>query len=117
MENNKVWNHNLAMIGWGALLIWWGTVIVVDPLTFGIGAIGMGLILLAVNGARRLKGIPTVGSTTIVGVISLAWGLLTHVFSLHDEKAIAALLIVIGVVMIAALLLGAIYPGQNQSTA
>jgi hypothetical protein len=114
VKNNEAWNHNLAVIGWGALLIWWGIVMVVDPLTISIGAIGTGLILLAVNGARRLRGIPTLGSTTTLGVIALGWGVLTRALALRDERAFAALLIVIGAVMIGALLLRSIHRQQDE---
>ena len=69
-------NHTFAAFGEGLLLIWWGVVIVVDPLTIGIGAIGSGLILLGVNAARWLKGIPTKRTTTFVGIVALVWGAL-----------------------------------------
>lgn len=117
MKNNKVLNHNLAVIGWGALLIWWGVVIVIDPLTISMGAIGSGLILLGVNAVRKLNDIPTLGSTTTWGIIALAWGLLTQLFALHDMRAFAAFLIVIGTVMIAALLLRAVRPERDRHAA
>jgi len=106
MQNTKTLNHNFATIGNGALLIWWGIVIMVDPLTIGMGAIGTGLIMLGVNAARSLNGIPTKGSTTVVGIIALVWGTLDTVLDPSFELSFAIMLIVIGVVRIASLLTG-----------
>ena len=104
MENTKALNHNFATIGNGALLIWWGVVMMVHPLTIGMGAIGTGLIMLGVNAARLLKGIPTKGSTTMVGAIALVWGTLDTIFNPRFELSFAMMLIVIGLVTIASLL-------------
>ena len=106
MENTKSLNHNFATIGNGALLIWWGIVIMVDPLTIGMGAIGTGLIMLGVNAARSLNGIPLKGSTTVVGIIALVWGMLDTVLDPSFELSFAIMLIVIGAVRIASLLTG-----------
>ncbi len=104
MENTSTLNHNFATIGNGALLIWWGIVIIFDPLTIGMGAIGTGLIMLGVNLARRLNGIATKGSTNVIGTIALTWGVLDTVFDPSVELSFAIMLIVIGVVTIASLL-------------
>jgi len=104
MENTQTLNRNFATIGDGALLIWWGIVMMVHPLTIGMGAIGTGVILLGVNAARLLKGIPTKGSTTAVGIIALAWGALDTIFDPRFELSFALMLIVIGVVLLASLL-------------
>jgi hypothetical protein len=104
MENTKTLNHNFATIGNGALLIWWGIVIMFDPLTIGMGAIGTGLIMLGVNAARSLNGIPTKGSTTIIGAIALIWGTLDTIYNPRFELSFAIMLIVIGLVTIASLL-------------
>jgi len=101
-------NHNLATLGWGALFIWWGVVVLIDPLTIGIGAIGTGLILLGVNGARWLKGIPTKGSTTALGVIALTWGALDQAriaLALPSGASFALLLVGVGVITVASELL------------
>ncbi len=96
-------NRNLATVGWGALFIWWGISIVIDPITIGTSAIGTGLILLGVNAVRMLNGIPTNGSTTAVGVIALVWGALDHALSLQFGVSFATMMIVIGIVVIASL--------------
>ncbi len=104
MENTKTLNHSLATVGNGALLIWWGMVIMIDPLTIGMGAIGTGLIMLAVNGARRLNSIPTRASTTFIGSIALIWGVIDTIFDPRLELSFAILLIVIGLATMATLL-------------
>ena len=105
MENTKTLNHNFATIGNGALLIWWGVVMMVHPLTIGMGAIGTGLIMLGVNAARLLKGIPTKDSTPMVGAIALVWGTLDTIFNPRFELSFAIMLIVIGLAKIASLLM------------
>lgn len=104
MQSTKKINHNFATAGWGALLVWWGISFMVGPITIGISAFGTGLILLGVNAARALKGIPTNRSTTAWGVTALAWGFLNHTLSLSFERSFAALLIVIGMMTLASLL-------------
>ncbi len=104
MENIQTLNHKLATIGNGTLLIWWGMVIMIEPLTIGMGAIGTGLILLSVNAARRLRGIPPKASTTFIGSIALVWGALDTIFDPRVELSFAILLIVVGLATIVPLL-------------
>ena len=104
MENSKALNHTIAAIGEAALLIWWGMVIVIDPLTIGMGAMGTGIIFLGVNAARLLCGIPAKRSTTLWGVIALAWGALAHGLHLGLWPSVAAMMIMIGVVEVFTLL-------------
>ncbi len=97
-------NHTLAVIGDGALLIWWGLVILIDPITIAMGAIGSGLIMLAVNAARLLSRIPTKASTTYLGLIALTWGVLATLFNAGLGLAFALLLIVAGLATLGSLL-------------
>ncbi len=105
MENTNTLKHNFATIGNGMLLIWWGTVIMFDPLTIGMGAIGTGLIMLGVNAARLLNGIPAKGSTTVIGIIALVWGAVDTVWNPNFELSFAMMLIVIGLAKIASLVI------------
>jgi hypothetical protein len=104
MDSTKKLNHSFAALGWGALLIWWGVVMIVDPITIGIGAIGSGLIFLGINLARRLKGVPIRDSTTTVGLMALAWGAVVQAFGLHFWASFAVLLIIFGMAEILSLL-------------
>ncbi len=103
MNKTKKLNHRFASVGWGLLFIWWGVVIMVDPLTIGIGAIGTGLILLGVNAGRSWMNVPVRNSTTTWGIIFLAWGALDVARSLYHlpaEVSLAGILIVIGAVVL-----------------
>ena len=110
MDHLRTLNRNFETTAWGALFIWWGIVMTFDALTIGIGAIGTGLILLGVNAARSLKGIPARGSTTAVGLMALVWGALDQARSalaLPVELSFAMMLIVIGTTLLALVLLRA----------
>jgi hypothetical protein len=111
MDNTKTLNHNIAIVGWSALLIWWGVAIMVKPITIGLSAVGTGLILLGVNAFRSLKGLPTKGSNTAIGIIALVWGALDHIFAMPFGLSSATLLIVIGLVALASLW---VHPKTNQ---
>ncbi len=99
MDDKKRFNHILATMAWGTLLIWWGVVIAVDPFTIAIGAIGTGLILLGVNAIRTLKSISIKNSNNTVGIMAIAWGVLDqarHMLGLSPWLSLALLLFVIG---------------------
>jgi hypothetical protein len=104
MEDKGKTNHIIATAGWGLLLIWWGVSIAIGPITIGMSAIGTGLIMLGANGARLLRGIPTVASTTVVGSAALVWGALDAALGLSFGASFAVLLIVIGGFVILSLL-------------
>ena len=114
MENSKTLNRNFEAMAWGAIFIWWGITELVVGLPHGIGAIGIGLILLGLNLARSLNGIPTSGFSTTVGVLALILGVLelaSSILHLSFELPIfSILLIVLGVVVLARGLVA----GRNQ---
>ena len=101
--DNQTLNRTVATIGWGALFVWWGISILIDPITIGMSAIGTGLILLGVNAARMLKGIPIKNSNTPVAVVAIVWGMLDYALALHFWASFATLMIVIGAVTIVSL--------------
>ncbi len=108
MGAKKSINRLLARVAWGSLLIWWGVVIMIDPLTIGIGAMGTGMILLGINAFRWLKGIPTRERTTQIGLIALLWGALDqarYMLGLPAGLSFALLLVVYGLAVLAAPLL------------
>ncbi len=104
MEDKGKTNHIIATVGWGLLLIWWGVSIAIGPITLGMSAIGTGLILLGANGARLLRSIPAVASTTVVGLAALVWGGLDTAMGLSFGASFAVLLIVVGGFVILSLL-------------
>jgi hypothetical protein len=104
MNNTQLTNRNYEAAAWGALFIWWGITELVDILPEGTGAIGVGLILLGLNAARSLNGIPTSTFSITLGILALVWGglaLAGSVLSLPFELPIfAILLITLGVLLV-----------------
>jgi hypothetical protein len=100
----QIQNRKFEAIAWGALFIWWGITELVEFLPDGSGAIGIGLILVGVNAARALNGIPMNGFSTTIGVLALVWGgleLAGAVLSLPFELPVfAILLITLGVLLV-----------------
>ncbi len=104
MNTSKSLNRNFETMAWGALFIWWGLTELIPSLPAGIGAIGIGLILLGLNAARSLNGLPTSGFSITLGVLALVWGgleLAGTVLRLPFELPVfAILLIVLGGIML-----------------
>jgi hypothetical protein len=105
MNNTQTLNRNFEAIAWGALFIWWGITELVPSLPDGIGAIGIGLILIGVNAARSLSGIPISRFSMTLGILALVWGgleLAGVLLSLpFDLPIFAMLLIVLGAIILA----------------
>ena len=100
MNAKEVLNHNLSILGWGALFVWWGIVVMIHPITLGMGAMGTGLIMLVINAVRALKGIELVASTTDIGITILAWGVLDQarlMLGLPGGASFELILVVIGI--------------------
>jgi len=111
MENIRTLNRNLEAMAWGALFIWWGITELFPFLPHGVGAIGIGLILLGLNAARSLNGVRASGFSITLGILALVWGGLELAGSLlalpFDIPVFAILLIVLGAIMLARELLAA----------
>src|SRR5574341_160983 len=105
MDNVRRLNTNFEMAAWGALFIWWGITELFNCLPEGTGVIGIGLILLGLNAARWLNGIPSNGFSITLGILALVWGgleLAGVVLQLPFELPVfAILLIVLGVILLA----------------
>ena len=74
MENTRKSNPDLSTIAWGALFILWGITEMLPSLPEGIGALGIGAILIGLTLARRSIGEPTSTFTTTIGILALLWG-------------------------------------------
>ncbi len=110
MDNIQIRNRTFEGLAWGAFFIWWGLTELFQVLPQGTGAIGFGLILVGLNAARFLNGIPTSGVTLTLGILALVWGgleLAGAFLSLPFELPIfAILLVVLGVTMLTRELMG-----------
>ena len=97
MNNTQTLNRNFEAIAWGALFLWWGITELVKFLPDSTGAIGVGLILIGLNVARSLNGIPTSGFSSTLGILALVWGglvLVRAVLSLPFEMPVFAILLI-----------------------
>jgi hypothetical protein len=105
MDDARVLNRKYETIAWGAFFIWLGVTNLLRVLPDGVGAIGIGVILLGLNLARYVSKIPTSGLTIFLGALALVLGafdVVRAVLRLEiDLPFFPLLLIVIGVVWIA----------------
>ncbi len=105
MDNIQVKNRTLDGLAWGTIFIWWGLIELFHFLPDGTGALGLGLILIGLNAARYLNGLPTSGFTMTLGILALVWGGLdlAGVFLAlpFQIPVFAILLIVLGVIVLA----------------
>jgi hypothetical protein len=105
MNTTQNINRNYEVIAWGAMFIWWGVSVMLPSLPSGSTALGTGLILIGVNLARRLNGLPANGFSTTIGILALIWGgleLLGVILNLPFELPIfAVLLIALGILILA----------------
>lgn len=74
MENTRKSDLNFEAIAWGAFLIFWGATSLFAFLPDGIGAIGIGLIMIGLNIARHMTGRSISGFTTTFGILALLLG-------------------------------------------
>ena len=104
MENVRTLNQKLETVAWAAFFIWWGITELLRSLPPGIGAIGIGVILLGLNAARRQNGLSASGFTITLGILALVLGgleLASAILHLPFELPVfAILLIVLGVIML-----------------
>ena len=104
MNTTRSLNRNFETIAWGALFIWWGITVMVPSMPNGSTAFGTGLILIAVNIARRLNGIPMSSFSITIGILALIWGgleLIGVLVGLPFELPIfAILLIALGLIVL-----------------
>jgi len=74
MNYSPTRNRNFETVAWGAFFVWWGITEMFPSLPNGTGAIGIGLILLGLNGFRSLNGIAMSSFSTTLGIIALVLG-------------------------------------------
>ena len=114
MENLFKSNTDFSTIAWGAIFILWGITEMIPTLPEGTGAVGIGIILIALNVARSWKGQPTSSFTTTLGILLLLLGALELARPLlhlsFEMPTFAILLLTLGVI----LLRNALRAGNNQ---
>jgi len=105
MNTTKNISRNFDAIGWGALFVWWGISLMLPSMLNGVAPLGTGLILIGVNIARKLAGLPMSGFSTTIGILAIVWGVLELVGVLvnlpFEIPIFAILLIVLGLIVLA----------------
>jgi len=76
MENTRKSTLDFGTFAWGALFILWGITEMFTSLPKGIGALGIGLILVGINLGRYLTGQRVSGFSTTLGILALLLGAL-----------------------------------------
>jgi len=114
MENIFKSNTDFSTIAWGAIFILWGITEMIPTLPEGTGAVGIGIILIALNVARSWKRQSTSSFTTTLGIMLLFLGALELARPLlhlsFEIPTFAILLLTLGVI----LLRNASRAGNNQ---
>jgi hypothetical protein len=110
MENLFKSNTDFSTIAWGAIFILWGITEMIPTLPEGTGAVGIGIILIALNIARSWKGQRTSSFTTTLGVMLLLLGALELARPLlhfsFEMPTFAILLLTLGVILLRSALIG-----------
>ena len=105
MDDARALNRKYETIAWGAFFIWLGVTNLFRGLPDGVGAVGIGILLLGLNFARYVSKIPTSGLTIFLGALALVLGLFDlarTVLRLEIELPFFPLLLIaIGVVWLA----------------
>jgi hypothetical protein len=105
MNTTKNISRNFDAIGWGTLFVWWCISLMLPSMLNGVAPLGTGLILIGVNIARKLAGLPMSGLSTTIGNLAIVWGMLELagvLVNLPFETTIfSLLLIVLGLIVLA----------------
>ncbi|HLE29747.1 MAG TPA: hypothetical protein VI793_16605 [Anaerolineales bacterium] len=113
MKKARTLNPDLyGPIAWGVFFVWWGALepfkSLPESAAYGALSVGIGLILLALNAARALNGIPTRWFTTALGILALVLGGLLLAISVmrlpFELPVFAILLITFGAILLARVL-------------
>lgn len=97
MENTSKKTFDLDAIAWAAFFVMWGVTAMFKSVPDGLGAVGIGLILVGLNLARSLSGRPTSTFTITIGLLALLLGgleLMRPILNLSFELPVFAILLI-----------------------
>jgi hypothetical protein len=94
----------LDSIGWGLFFIWIGVALLVD-LGWGVTLLGVGIIAIGEQMARRYFGNPIEGFWFTVGILFVISGL-WELLNLGDAPIVPTLSIIVGLVLLVSALRG-----------
>ena len=98
MRDTRLMNHQFETVAWGLLFVWWGFTELFTTLPHGTGMLGISFILLGLNAARVMSGVPASSFTITLGILALVWGgleLLGSVLALPFEIPIIAIVLIV----------------------
>lgn len=72
-EGNRDLLHKIDAVGWGVFLIWMGIAFLTN-ISWGIGLIGVGVIIIGGQAVRKYFQLPMERFWMIIGIVFLAWG-------------------------------------------
>lgn len=109
VENIRALVKKLDAVGWGLFFIWMGIAFLAD-VGWGVGLLGVGVIALGAQVARRYFGLPVERFWLMIGIVFAVWGAweLLHIQFGKPPipgRPLPILLIVVGIVLVASALL------------
>lgn len=73
VENTSALVKKLDAVGWGVFFIWIGAAFLAD-VTWGAGLLGVGVITLGTQAARKHFGLPVERFGLVIGILLVLWG-------------------------------------------
>jgi hypothetical protein len=104
MEDPRALAGKLDAVGWGLFFTWLGIAFLAD-VGWGWGLLGVGVIALSEQMARKYFGLPIQGFGLITGTVFVLWGLWELLEIELGGGFLPVLLIVIGIGIVASALL------------
>ncbi len=99
-QDTRALVKRLDAVGWGIFFVWIGIASVAD-VGWGAGLLGVGVITLGTQAARRYFGLPVERLWLVIGIVFAVWGAF-EMFKIHLG---GALLIIVGIVIIVSALM------------
>lgn len=104
VEDPRALAGKLNAVAWGLFFTWLGISFLTD-IGWGAGLLGVGVIALAEQVARKYFGLPIEGFGLTIGTVFVAWGLWVLLEIQLGEAFLPILLVVIGIGIVLSALL------------
>ncbi len=108
-ENARIPVKKLEAVGWGLFFIWMGVAFLAN-VGWGVGLLGVGVIALGAQAARKYFGLPVEWFGLIIGIVFVVWGVWELLRIELGESSISGsllpmLCVVVGIVIVVSALL------------
>ena len=74
VENTQVLGKKISAITWGAFFIWMGVAFLTN-ISWGMGLLGVGVIVLGAEAAGKYLGFPLDWFWLVIGILFTVWGI------------------------------------------